>query len=90
MLVFPFGGDEEELDQAAAGLGELNSVSVSVAMGPFGECGTAENDERDRNKKAYSRVNSIIIRKRDKVKLTDDGWLNDTLIDFWMEWYVTY
>jgi hypothetical protein len=97
VLVFPFGGDEEEIDQAAAGLNELNSQSATHAMLPVGGEDTADIDkvgrnERaywhhgGRNERAYLRANSIIIRKRDMIRLVGNGWLNDNLIDFWMEW----
>ena len=90
MIVFPFGGDEKEIDLCAAGLGELNSPLLSAAMDPVGGDATAETEEVGVNKTAYSRVNSITIRKKDLAKLEAEQWLNDTLIDFWMEWYVTY
>jgi hypothetical protein len=52
---------------------------------------TAETDTGDLNKKANPRPSFITIREKERSLLEDPTeWLNDTLIDFWMEWYVTY
>jgi Ulp1 family protease len=94
MFVFPFrliGADQEEIDAAAKGLNELNSASLSRAIDPIGggsNAKTAENDKGDSNKKAYSQEHYITIQERDRALLQPREWLNDTLIDFWMQWYV--
>ena len=62
-----------------------------IDMTSVDDAETAENDKGDSNKKAYSRANFVTILKKDKPRLLQpEGWLNDNLIDFWIEWYVTY
>ena len=51
---------------------------------------TAENDERHLKdeKRASLRSHFITIREEDTDRLEPGEYLNDTLIDFWMQWYV--
>jgi Ulp1 family protease len=77
--VFPFGfqADQETIDRAAHELMELNSASVSRVIDLVGN-----------TKQAYSRANYVTIREGDKSRLKNGVYLNDNLIDFWMQWYV--
>lgn len=62
-----------------------------IDMTSVDDAETAENDKGDSNKKAFSRANFVTILNKDKARLLQpQGWLNDNLIDFWIEWYVTY
>ena len=110
LLVFPFGAGEVVTDQAAEGLKELYSASVSKAVVPFGEdtkavlntsdgkdgtgstssndAESSETDKTDSNEKAKSRAHFLTIREEDNERLQPGEFLNDTLIDFWMQWYV--
>jgi hypothetical protein len=49
---------------------------------------TAENDKGDSNEKSKPRAHFLTIREEDNERLQPGEFLNDTLIDFWMQWYV--
>jgi Ulp1 family protease len=75
------------------GKGSNTNVKTSpddkvIDLTSFHDAKIGETDQSGRNKRAYWRANSIIIREQDKARLHPHRWLNDTLIDFWMQWYV--
>ena len=88
LLTFPFPMEKEKLDEAAAGLKELSGASLTddddvqivdndaVAAG---DGGTADTEKK-------SRSHFLEIRVEDFDRLEPGEFLNDTLIDFFMQW----
>ena len=72
VLVYPFPGDVWEIETAALGFPE-------AAANPNGETGLVKVEPKGR----------IAINNKDYDLLTEDeSWWNDSLVDFWMQWYV--
>ena len=72
VLVYPFPGDAREIETAALGFPE-------AAANPNGETGLVKVKPKGR----------IAINNKDYELLTEDeSWWNDSLVDFWMQWYV--
>lgn len=79
LFVFPLGADDQSIDDAAIGLDEaarvLDSTVESVPAEP-----------QDVGEKVRPRINSLTILSEDRERLEPGVFLNDTLIDFWMQW----
>jgi hypothetical protein len=56
---------------------------------PSDDAETAENDKGDSNEQAKPRAHFLTIREEENERLQPGEFLNDTLIDFWMQWYVS-
>ena len=100
-VVFPFGSGEVDTDPAAEGLRELGSASMFKSVDTFGsdtntiskiygEEGMGPNlshdDKADSSKKLNSRNHFLTIGEGEYKCLLPEGWLNDTLVDFFMQW----
>jgi hypothetical protein len=82
ILVYPFGCDKVQLDNAASDLNELNHFRVEPAL-------SHQSMEIDRpEEEASVRTHYLTISAGDCKRLAPAEYLNDTLIDFWMRWYV--
>jgi hypothetical protein len=95
-LVFPFGASDIDTDRAAEGLSELGRASTfSKLVVPFGDDTNGASDiDTDRaavvpfDDDTYSPFRFLVIGKEENECLKPQGWLNDALVDFWMQWYV--
>ena len=98
LLVFPFDGDQQRIDQAADGLKISQSVlaardksesfakSTSNADNAFGFDGSDDEEPEEQKKRTTKRAHYLTIRGGDRDRLAPEEYLNDTLIDFWMQW----
>ena len=86
LLVYPFEVDEAVLSGSAAGLTELGGKLFGLADGP--PITETDDDVTGDNKKRPSRTHYVTICEEDKERLQPGHFLNDTLVDFWMRWYV--
>jgi hypothetical protein len=73
LLVYPFDATDREFDDAAKALGELEW--------------RRPNDFKE-STIAKQRSHYVTIRVEDYQRLAPEQWLNDSLVDFWMLWYV--
>lgn len=80
LLVFPFEVNEELLGRAAADLTELGGKLFGL------EARSEAKSDIVNNKKLPSRTHYITICEKDKDRLRPGGFLDDTLVDFWMRW----
>jgi hypothetical protein len=96
LLVYPFAGDCSQMEKAAAGLpeasGDLFAQSKTSATRvvdyyeqplPDADVGTAELVSTAQSE---LRRHFLTIQVRDFMRLKPREFLNDTLIDFWIQW----
>lgn len=83
VLVYPFAGDKIEMEKAAEGLREFNHFDSSSF--PASAHPTALGKEED---SSATRTHCLTITVSDCNRLAPEEYLNDTLIDFFMKWYV--
>jgi len=83
LLVYPFDVDEAVLSGSAADFTELGGKLFGLEAGP-----PAQADNVGDNKKRPPRTHYITICEEDKDRLRPGQFLNDSLVDFWMRWYV--
>jgi len=100
LLVYPFAGKRERIEAAAADLEELSGLPDPYDDDiPFAnQEGTSSDDDAaaaaagnngdQQLGKRRARSHFLTIRAGDFLRLDDGEYLNDTLIDFWMQWYV--
>eukprot|EP00531_Pseudo-nitzschia_arenysensis_P017418 CAMPEP_0116119764 /NCGR_PEP_ID=MMETSP0329-20121206/2819_1 /TAXON_ID=697910 /ORGANISM="Pseudo-nitzschia arenysensis, Strain B593" /LENGTH=1105 /DNA_ID=CAMNT_0003613495 /DNA_START=267 /DNA_END=3584 /DNA_ORIENTATION=+ len=101
LLVYPFGEDINNLEAAAEGLKELSWIEPSEGgtQAPNGlENGTSDSEslptctskESSKNTMVATqggqRLHFIEIRVEDYERLDTKQWLNDSLVDMWMQW----
>ena len=100
ILVFPFGGDEEKIVAAAKGLHEAKKVfggsaprlHVSNPSSASSSSSSSSSDEHEveetekAEEKSNQRGHYLTISTEDRDRLSEREFLNDTLIDFWMQW----
>ena len=100
LLVYPFGGDKKKIDAATEGLNELSCRGISGSedqdtLQPknsdeshSGLTTTGNNsEEKDlTTTQGNQRSHHIVIRVEDYEKLDTGQWLNDSLVDLWMQW----
>lgn len=102
LLVYPFEGDKNSLDAAANGLLELGWQESLVAkadlveskgdikLGPSpSSTSTTDNGSAENaltTTQNGQRTHFIEIRVEDYEKLDTGEWLNDSLVDMWMQW----
>jgi hypothetical protein len=97
LLVYPFAGDKKMIEKAANNLDEAKAnpmleqesevdetaTTHSVSRVP----GTSDNSSDARQAiKTRNRAHYLTVRVEDYERLDPGEWLNDPLIDFWMEW----
>lgn len=102
LLVYPFAGDPIKMEAAAEGLNEASGRPLDVdQMAVLEEessrltlqsnSGSSDSDDAEAKKKdtkAKARQHYVTIRVEDYERLEPQEWLNDSLVDFWMQWYV--
>jgi hypothetical protein len=84
LVVYPFGGDTAEIEKSADGLNEAKGREESSIALLDARNGSVNDD----SKKFSGRGHYMTIRVGDYERLEPVEYLNDTLIDFWMQWYV--
>jgi len=86
LMVYPFPGKTTEIEAAAAGLNEAAGTMKSVSeISKEEETCEAEDDGEG---KSRHRAHFVTISVEDYDRLDPGEWLNDSLVDFWMQWYV--
>lgn len=88
LLVYPFAGDPKRMEAAAAGLTEAAGSSATSGVVATSKQGSSENT--DGEGKSRHRAHFVSITVEDYERLEPGEWLNDSLVDFWMQWYVLY
>jgi hypothetical protein len=97
LLVYPFAGDKKMIEKAAKNLGEANANSMLEQESEVDETATTHSvspvpgtsdDSSDARQaiKTRNRAHYLTVRVEDYERLDPGEWLNDTLIDFWMQW----
>jgi Ulp1 family protease len=83
LLIYPFQALDEAIEEAAQGLNEA-SLQIGKEQNILMEVDA--NDVTDSQEKLV-RAHYLTIRDEDRLRLINDEFLNDTLVDFWMQWY---
>ena len=81
VLVYPFAGDKTLIERASSGLDVLDD---------FGRDSDSEklpSDQAEKEESGGSRGHTLTISVGDCKRLAPGTFLNDTLIDFFMQWY---
>lgn len=81
VLVYPFAGDKTSIERASSGL---------EVLGNFGRDSDSELvllDQAEKEESGGSRGHTLTISVGDCKRLAPGTFLNDTLIDFFMQWY---
>lgn len=91
LFVFPFGADVEKIDAAGRGLHEASIgcglfSGESVLAFQANSCNGDDEETSDESGNTTSRGHYLTIRQVDRDRLAVGEFLNDTLIDFWMQW----
>eukprot|EP00536_Pseudo-nitzschia_multiseries_P008300 jgi/Psemu1/257073/estExt_Genewise1Plus.C_2090059 len=71
LVVYPFGAEKKQLEAAANGLKELS---------------WRDSQESEQQDAVEAKSHYIEIRVEDYEKLDAGQWLNDSLVDLWMQW----
>jgi len=82
LLVYPFNGPEQDIEEAAK---DLNQVSIKIENATNGSFQADLADSIETQEKSV-RAHYLTIRDEDRWRLINDEFLNDTLVDFWMQW----
>ena len=99
LLVYPFAGDRHEIEAAASGLteasgklgrdqsesGDGDSENADLSDTPSNSTDST-NNAVEITKKVRQRGHYVTIRVEDYERLEPAEWLNDSLVDFWMQW----
>jgi len=99
LLVYPFAGDAKKIEEAAEGMPEAGDPKLRGAPGNQKVAHSsiqisAEQDDSSKSSNNNDAVRSehrrhfLTIQVRDLERLCPGEFLNDTLIDFWIQWYV--
>ena len=93
LLVFPFGGDPHEIESAAEGLTEAARSTPPVDLPTMASqqqttnnMETDSDNNEDDDTKPRHRAHFVTITVEDYDRLDPGEWLNDSLVDFWMQW----
>jgi hypothetical protein len=101
LLVYPYAGDKERIEKASDGLHEAGAKSMLEQESKVDETSTTKEpprsvspvpetseDSSDNRQaiKTRNRAHYLTVRVEDYERLDPGEWLNDTLIDFWMQW----
>ena len=98
LLVYPFAGDINKIEAAADGLNEASCIdrgAFDTTRHPQSEeSGQASETMDDHMKtdtasqvKLHQKGHKVTIMVKDYKRLEPTGWLDDSLVDFWMQWY---
>ena len=92
ILVYPFDGNESSIEFAANGLSEINKFEQKQEV-ESSACFSIYNANKKEKKEHPSmsvctseRSHFLTIREEDMDRLEHGEYLNDTLVDFWMQW----
>ena len=88
LLTFPFAGDPAKIEDIAS---ETNIAKTALLAGPLVQAevdGTkkAASESGDEASGDIKKAHYCTIRVEDFERLYPGEWLNDALIDFWMQW----
>ena len=90
LLVYPFDTDESVLKRASAKLKELGGDTLGVESvvedAVTSVSAVAHGIEGDGSGKSSTRTHYITIREEDVERPSPGEFLNDSLVDFWMQW----
>ncbi len=88
LLVFPFVGDPSEIENAAEGLTEASrSTQAFQIRNEYDKAIAADLDQNHEDEgKSRQRAHFVTINVEDYDRLDPGEWLNDSLVDFWMQW----
>lgn len=86
VLTFPFAGDKDLIEKCSKGLQELSAFGASPQTNEVSQVGGLQSDADE--EAAGGRGHYLIISAGDCRRLAPGVFLNDTLIDFFMRWYV--
>jgi hypothetical protein len=87
LLVYPFAGDGNQIEAAAYGLNEASGINHLAAYNE--RCPASESSMLKigaTNKKLCQGGHKVSIMVKDCKRLEPEQWLNDSLVDFWMQW----
>jgi len=84
LLVYPFIGDPTEMEGAADGLTE--AAGTMTAGAAIASPVSGEEDQEGEGKSRH-RAHFVTITVDDYDRLQPGEWLNDSLVDLWMQWY---
>lgn len=83
LLVYPFNGNDDAIENAAKGLKEAKiQIGKENVVAVQAEVNNEASDAQDKSVRGHY----LTIRDEDRHRLTNDEFLNDTLVDFWMQW----
>lgn len=82
LLVYPFSGNEDSIEEAASGLNEVNQLENSILT----QCRLAHLNGEQKVKERPARGHFVTITVQDYKRLDAEKEFNDTLVDFWMKW----
>eukprot|EP00934_Nitzschia_sp_Nitz4_P002048 Nitzschia sp. Nitz4//scaffold80_size88189//71589//78338//NITZ4_005093-RA/size88189-processed-gene-0.64-mRNA-1//1//CDS//3329558648//2048//frame0 len=93
LLVYPFAGDPDKIEAAAEGLTEASGAlevgedndDSSVASNNVAQASATTTVTSDGSKTRH-RAHFVTLRVEDYLRLEPREWLNDSLVDFWMQW----
>jgi hypothetical protein len=95
LLIYPFPGEGELIEKAARGLSEAGAsmspddgtdASSSDEAGKDQNSMDGKDDNEESRDKNRNRGHFLTVRVGDYERLEPEEFLNDTLIDFWMQW----
>ena len=95
LLVFPFVGDPCEIESAAKGLTEAARSTLPGGVPTENSqqqqqttkvMETDSDNNEDDDTKRRHRAHFVTITVEDYDRLDPGEWLNDSLVDFWMQW----
>eukprot|EP00980_Cylindrotheca_fusiformis_P010725 scaffold2403_cov87-Cylindrotheca_fusiformis.AAC.3 len=100
LFVYPFAEDPAQIDAAADGLREASGRRLTGSdadssssdddevqeVEPFACKVSSEPDAKKAEAKTKVRQTFVTIRVKDYERLYPEEWLNDSLVDFWMQW----
>lgn len=96
LLVYPFAGDRIEIEAAADGLNEAsgnNRFAFDNTRCPLNEESGQASETMDNcwktdatRERLCQKGHKVTIMVKDCKRLEPTEWLNDSLVDFWMQW----
>ena len=92
LLVYPFAGVPTEIGSAAEGLTEAagNIKFDEMCKGEDTALASTGDGGSNNEGKAKQRAHMVTINVEDYTRLEPGEWLNDSLVDLWMQWCVLY
>jgi hypothetical protein len=75
-------------ERAVVGAMEIDTTDPEVSDAGKASSGGSDKGEAEPETKTLGRAHFLTVRVEDYERLEPGEFLNDTLIDFWMQWYV--